>query len=83
MPELAGLDEKLYVALARHSDEIIVLAEDLARSLGHAITCPCTQQKACNCGSAEQQANALTEYERLKVKIKEEVINETGKVEAL
>ena len=47
--------------------ELRRIAENLARSLGHATDCPkISGAVPCKCGAAAQQAEALTEYERWK-----------------
>lgn len=45
--------------------ELELVAEKLARSLGHKIDCKKLDQP-CTCGSGKQQAEALTNYQRLK-----------------
>ena len=43
-------------------EELKPIAEAMARSLGHATTCP-NLLVACNCGAGKQQAQALHDYE--------------------
>lgn len=46
-------------------DELLQLAEALARSLGHATACVKLQCR-CTCGAGTQQTQALYDYERWK-----------------
>lgn len=48
--------------------QLFSVAERMARSLGHRTTCAFS---GCNCDASLKQAEALTDYERLKRKIAE------------
>lgn len=60
-------------------EELFIIAENLARSLGHDTTCLyVTQGIKCTCGQGKDQATALDAYEYFKNRLIDDIQNKIG-----